>query len=222
MFIILVRAAVLYITVIILLRLMGKRQIGELSPSEFVITMLVSEIAAIPMQDNSIPILNSLAALLVLVALEIIISFINLKSSRISGIIQGHPVTVIRNGSIDMKALGELRMTLGDLLEALRQKDVFDISDVAYAILETNGKISVLLKPELRNATVSDVNAAPQGGGMTFAVICDGKFIKENVAESGKSEEYFISVLKARNISVNNILLMTADESGNIKITEKR
>ena len=158
----LIRAVILYFTVIFLIRLMGKRQIGELQPSELVVTILVSEIASIPMQDNSIPILNSVIALFVLVAFEIFSSALSLKSHKIRSYIQGHPVIVIRNGVIDYKALKKLRMTVNDLVSALRQKDVFDFSQISYAIFETNGKISVLLKPEYRNSTAADVERYPK------------------------------------------------------------
>ena len=128
----LIRATVLYAIIIFLIRLMGKRQIGELQPSELVITMLLSEIASIPMQDNTIPIVNSIVALFVLVAFEILTSAAGLKSYRLRSFLQGHPVIVIRDGKIDMKALKKLRMTVNDLLTALREKDVFEISQVSF------------------------------------------------------------------------------------------
>ncbi|MEE1011241.1 MAG: DUF421 domain-containing protein, partial [Acutalibacteraceae bacterium] len=168
----LIRAVILYIMVIFFIRLMGKRQIGELQPSELAVTILVSEIASIPMQDNSIPILNSVIALFILVAFEIISSALSLKSHKVRSYIQGHPVIVIRNGVIDYKALKKLRMTVNDLVSALRQKDVFDFSQISYAVFETNGKISVLMKPEYRNSTAADVEKYPKDKGMPFAVIC--------------------------------------------------
>ena len=166
----LVRATVLYAVVIFLIRVMGKRQIGELQPAEFVVTMLVSEIASIPMQDNTIPILNSISALFVLVAYEVITSAVSLKSYKFRAFMQGHPIIVIRDGVIDIKALKKMRMSVNDLMGALRQKDVFEISQVSYAIFETNGQISVLLKPENMNATAGDLNLRPQDEGMPFAV----------------------------------------------------
>lgn len=217
----LIRAVILYITIIFLIRLMGKRQIGELQPSELVVTILVSEIASIPMQDNSIPILNSVVALFVLVALEILSSALGMKSPKMRSYMQGHPVIVIRNGIIDYKALKKLRMTVNDLISALRQKDVFDISQISYAIFETNGKISVLLKSEHRNATASDVNVYPKDRGMPFAVICDGEIIEDMVKESG----YDISKIKKfallSKIPIEKILVMSVDSDGIAYITGK-
>ena len=200
---------------------MGKRQIGELQPSELVITILLSEIASIPIQDNEVPILNSIVALFVLVAFEILSSVITLKSPKIRAYMQGHPVIVIRDGEIDYKALKKLRMTLNDLICALRQKDVFDIAQVSYAIFETNGKISVLLKPEYRGSTASDMEIYPKDKGMPFAVICDGKIATDVVNESG----YDISKIKKLAISskipIEKILIMAVDSDGIAYIVRK-
>ncbi len=210
----LIRAAILYITVIFLIRLMGKRQIGELQPSELVVTILVSEIASIPMQDNSIPILNSVVALFALVAFEILSSAISMKSPKMRAYMQGHPVIVIRNGIIDYKALKKLRMTVSDLISALRQKDVFDISQISYAIFETNGQISVLLKPENRNSTAADVNVYPKDKGMPFAVICDGEIIEDMVKESGCDISKIRKFVLSSKIPIERILVMSVDSDG--------
>lgn len=217
----LVRATILYFTIIFLIRLMGKRQIGELQPSELVITILLSEIASIPMQDNSVPILNSVVALLALVAYEIFSSVLGLKSYKLRSFMQGHPVIVIRDGNIDLNALKKLRMSVNDLVSALRQKDVFDISQVSFAIFETNGKISVLLKPEYRNSTAADLNLQPVDKGMPFAVVCDGKIIEDTVSEA----EFDISTVKkliiSSKIPLEEILIMTVDKEGTAYLAEK-
>ena len=217
----LIRAAILYIIVIFLIRLMGKRQIGELQPSELVITILVSEIASIPMQDNSIPMLNSVIALFVLVSFEIISSALSLKSHKIRSYMQGHPVIVIRNGVIDYKALKKLRMTVNDLVSALRQKDVFDFSQISYAIFETNGKISVLLRPEKRNACAQDLNIFPKDRGMPFAVVCDGKIDGDVVKESGCDTAKIKKLILSSGIPENKILLMAVDSEGIAYIAKK-
>lgn len=210
----LIRAVVLYVMVIFLIRLMGKRQIGELQPSELAVTILVSEIASIPMQDNSIPILNSVVALFVLVAFEIFSSAVSLKSHKLRSYIQGHPVIVIRNGIIDYKALKKLRMTVNDLVSALRQKDVFDFSQVSYAIFETNGKISVLLKPEYRNSTAADVNIYPKDKGMQFAVICDGEVLEDVVKDAGYNTAEIRKMVLSNKIPAEKILVMCVDSDG--------
>lgn len=210
----LIRAVILYIMVIFMIRLMGKRQIGELQPSELAVTILVSEIASIPMQDNSIPILNSVIALFVLVAFEIVSSALSLKSHKVRSYIQGHPVIVIRNGVIDYKALKKLRMTVNDLVSALRQKDVFDFSQVSYAIFETNGKISVLLKPEYRNSTAADVEKYPKDKGMPFAVICDGEMLEDVVKDAGYNTAQIQKMVLSNKVPSEKILIMCVDSDG--------
>lgn len=217
----LVRTVILYVIVIVLIRLMGKRQIGELQPSELVITILLSEIASIPIQDNRVPILNSVAALFTLVAFEIISSVVSLKSPAIRSRMQGHPVIVIRNGEIDYGALKKLRMTVNDLVCALRQKDVFEITQVSYAIFETNGKISVLLKPEHRNSTASDLGKYPKDKGMPFAVICDGKIATDTAAESGFGIDKIKKFAISSNIPIEKILIMTVDSDGIAYVARK-
>lgn len=217
----LVRATVLYAVVIFLIRVMGKRQIGELQPAEFVVTMLVSEIASIPMQDNTIPILNSISALFVLVAYEVITSAVSLKSYKFRAFMQGHPIIVIRDGVIDIKALKKMRMSVNDLMGALRQKDVFEISQVSYAIFETNGQISVLLKPENMNATAGDLNLRPQDEGMPFAVICDGTVIEDAVEQSGIERSKIKSAVSSAGMEISDVLIMTVTPHGKTYIVRK-
>ncbi len=217
----LVRATVLYAVVIFLIRVMGKRQIGELQPAEFVVTMLVSEIASIPMQDNTIPILNSISALFVLVAYEVITSAVSLKSYKFRAFMQGHPIIVIRDGVIDIKALKKMRMSVNDLIGALRQKDVFEISQVSYAIFETNGQISVLLKPENMNATAGDLNLRPQDEGMPFAVICDGTVIDDAVEQSGIERSKIKSAVSSAGMEISEVLIMTVTPHGKTYIVRK-
>lgn len=217
----LVRATVLYAVVIFLIRVMGKRQIGELQPAEFVVTMLVSEIASIPMQDNTIPILNSISALFVLVAYEVITSAVSLKSYKFRAFMQGHPIIVIRDGVIDIKALKKMRMSVNDLMGALRQKDVFEISQVSYAIFETNGQISVLLKPENMNATAGDFNLRPQDEGMPFAVICDGTVIDDAVEQSGIERSKIKSAVSSAGMEISEVLIMTVTPHGKTYIVRK-
>lgn len=210
----LIRATILYLAIIFLMRLMGKRQIGELQPSELVVTILLSEIASIPMQDNRVPILHSIVALFALVAYEIFSSVIGLKSNKLRSLIQGHPVIVIRDGKIDMKALKKLRMSVNDLMSLLRQKDVFDISQVSYAIFETNGKISVLLKPENRNSTAKDLGIFPRNVGMPFAVVCDGKIISETVEESQLGHDKIQKLIISSKMPLDSIAIMTVNKDG--------
>ena len=217
----LIRAVILYAVAIFLIRLMGKRQIGELQPSELVITMLISEVASLPMQDNSIPMLNAIVALFVLVSFEILTSALSLKFHKIRTIMQGHPVIIIRNGVIDVKALKKLRISINDLLSALRQKDVFEISQVSYAIFETNGKISVLLTPQNKNATAADLNLNPEDNGMPFAVICDGNYNENAAKEAGINKTETERIIGKKHLKIKDVLLMTVNGKKKSEIIRK-
>jgi len=150
MIITVIRLAVLYCVVTAAIRLMGKRQVGELQPTELVVTILLSELVAIPIQDNSLPMATSLIAAAVLVSLEILNSLLSMKSKGFRSLTQGNSVPVIEQGRVDFNQLRDLRITYDDLLEALRLKDVFDITQVGVCMVETNGQISVQLKPEFQ------------------------------------------------------------------------
>lgn len=221
MIISLIRAIILYAIAIFLIRLMGKRQIGELQPSELVITMLISEVASLPLQDNSIPMLNAIVALFILVAFEIITSALSLKFHKIRTVMQGHPIIIIRNGEIDVQALKKLRISINDLLSALRQKDVFELSQISYAIFETNGKISVLLTPQNRNATAADLNLNPDDNGMPFAIICDGIYNKNAAKEVGIDRKETDRIIEKKNLKIRDILLMTVNGKKKSEIIRK-
>ena len=153
------RTVILYVLVIISIRLMGKRQIGDMQPSELVITLLISEIAAMPLQDTDQPLLFGASAILTLVLLEIGISIIALKSFFVRKMLSGKSVILIKDGIIDQKQLKKVRMTILDLIELLRAEQIFDISTVSFAVLETGGNLSVLLKAKDQPATAADVGA---------------------------------------------------------------
>lgn len=213
-----IRAAILYIFVILMVKLMGKRQIGQLQPAEFVITILISEIVTVPMQDNSLPLLSSVMAVLLLVSLEILLSAASLKFMKLRTAVEGNSIIVIRDGMIDQQQLKRLRLTIDDLTEALRQKDVFDISDVQYAIVETNGTLSVLLKPEKQTVTAEMLNINPVNRGMACTVISDGEIKKPAFKECNLTEEQLLRVIKKESLKIEDIMLMTADKSGKINV----
>ena len=200
---------------------MGKRQLGELQPTELVITILLSGIAAIPMQDNALPLGNSIVAVLLLVALEVINSVVVLKSSKCRSFLQGNSLVVIRDGVVDQKQLKRLRFTMDDLFDQLRQKDVFDISDVRYAIVETNGQLSVMLKPEKETVTAEMADIPNETKGLLCMVINDGKFLKRSFKECETDEEKLYDILKKENTEINEVLFMVADKEGNYTIVKK-
>ena len=221
MFITLIRTSVLYLFVIAIMRLMGKRQIGELQPTELVVTLLLSEIIAIPMQDNDISLVSTIVPVLVLVGFEILISVISLKSVKIRSIMQGNSIIIIRDGKLDLKKIKELRFTIDDVLEALRQKDIFDISKVQYAVVETNGTISVMLKPEYEPVTRGDLSLETSDSGMPCAVIVDGRIIKTDFNSCNMTMDKLKKIIKKDKINVDNTLLMTIDKKGNKTIIGK-
>ena len=203
------------------MRIMGKRQLGELQPTEHVITILLSEIAAVPMQDNALPLGNSIVAVLLLVALEIINSVVVLKSSRCRSLLQGNSLVVIRDGVVDQKQLKRLRFTMDDLFDQLRQKDIFDISDVRYAIVETNGQLSVMLKPEKETVTAEMADIQNETKGLLCMVVNDGKFLKRAFRECDMDEEKIYGILEREQTSIDEVLFMVADKEGNYTIVKK-
>lgn len=181
MLIVIIRTLILYATTVLLLRVMGKRQIGQLQPYELVVIIMISELAAIPMQNSGIPLLSGLIPIFILVAAQVTLSYISLKSERARGVICGTPSIVIENSRIVEDELRRLRLNLNDLLEQLRLKNVADISDVEYAILETGGQLSVILKSEKRPVEPQDLNISPEYEGLPTTLIIDGHVIKENL-----------------------------------------
>ena len=221
MFITLIRTSVLYIFVIAIMRLMGKRQIGELQPTELVVTLLLSEIIAIPMQDNDISLVSAIVPVLVLVGFEILISVISLKSVKIRSLMQGNSIIIIHDGKLDLKKIKELRFTIDYILEALRQKDIFDISKVQYAVVETNGTISVMLKPQFEPVTREDLSIKTIDSGIPCAVIVDGRIIKTDFDSCNMTMEKLKKIIKKDKINVDKTLLMTIDKKGNKTVIGK-
>ena len=216
-----VRTFIVYCVVAVFIRIMGKRQLGELQPGELVITILISEIIAPPITDTHKPLLHSLIPLMLLASFEIISSLINLKSVKFRTITEGNPITVIRNGELQQKQLKKLRFTINDILGALRQKDIFDIEDVEFAVVETNGTLSVLLKPDKRNSTPANYDKPEKDDGMPCPVIIDGKIITNNFKDCFTSYNEIESEVKRKKIPLENIVLMTMDKNKNINIIKK-
>lgn len=211
MLISLLRTAILLLAVVLALRLMGKRQIGQLQPSELVITILLSQIAATPMQENDIPAANTLAIIALLAGFEVLSSAASMSSRRLRRALDGVPVLLIRNGVIIRSAMKRLRYTLDDVLEALRQKDVFDVSDVAYAVVETNGSLSVLLKPAAQPVTRGQTEKEPKDGGMPFVLLSDGELLPEGLCEAGVEKEEVARLLRKRGVRVKDVFLLTCN-----------
>ncbi len=217
-----IRTFIIYCVVSVCVRLMGKRQLGELQPGELVVTILISEIAAIPIEDNTVPIISSVIPLLLLVSFEIISSVIDRKSVKFRYWTEGKPVTIIRNGTLLQKELKSLRFTINDVLSGLRQKDVFDIEDVEYAIVETNGTLSVLLKPDKRPVTSKLVGKTEKDTGLPCAVVVDGQIIESTFEDCGITENEVIQKIQRETDDIKTILLMTVDKSKKYNIIFKK
>lgn len=217
-----IRTVILYLFVTVGIRLMGKRQIGDMQPNELVITLLISEIAAIPLQDTSQPVLNGVAAIFMLVILEIFMSVLALKSLFIRKFMSGNSVVIIKNGIIDQSAMKNVRMTILDLIELLRGQGVFDISTVNYAILEVNGDLSVLLKKENQPVSSKDLKLDLKEEYLPLPVISDGKIIQESLKALNLTEKDLQKKLNKKNLKAKSIFLMTLDRKNTMKIVEMR
>ena len=219
---IIIRTVIIYVFVTFAIRIMGKRQIGDMQPNELVITLLISEIAAIPLQDTNQPILNGAAAIFVLVFLEILVSVLAMKSMFVRKCMSGKSVVVIKNGIIDQQAMRSVRMTVLDLVELLRGQNVFDISTVAYAILEVNGDLSVLLKSSEQTLTCDDMNIDKPKAALELPVISDGKIIKESLTALNISEKDIYKHLSSNNTEIKKVFLMTLNRNGKYSIVKMR
>ncbi len=216
-----IRTLILLVAVIAAVRLMGKRQIAQLQPTELVVTILLSQIAATPMQDNDIPMLNTLVAVMALVGVEILISYIGMKNSRFRAVLQGNPVMVIKDGRLDQKQLARIRYTVDDLMESLRSKNVFDISSVSCAVAETDGSLSVLLHADEQPAIARQVGNVPTDGDYPYVIISDGKINRADFASAGLTDAKFKRIMDGLHAKPNEVFLMTVKKSGGINFIRK-
>ncbi len=221
MIITLIRGVILYVVVVIALRLMGKRQIGELQPEELVITILISECAAAPIQDLDRPIINGIIAIFTLVILEILFSFFTLKLPFLHKLMDGKPAIVIQNGVIQQKTMAKLRLTIEDLLSTLRQKGYFKLEDIAYCMVETDGELSIFPTPEATPVTAEMVSRIQPDCGLPCVVISDGTLHKTALALCNKTEDELQLILKREKTPIKDVFLMTADRSGHYTVIKK-
>ena len=195
----LLRTLILYIVIMFAMRIMGKRQVGDMQPSDLVVSLLISEIAAMPIDNIDRPIVNGIIAVFLLVFLETALACISLKSGKLRRVVNGAPVIIINRGKVNRASLKRLRITTDELLETLRSQGFFDISTVQYAIIEPNGQLSVLEK---------------SGGSLAVPVICDGKMQTHFMESAGISKHEVNSALKKRGISAEDVFIMTLDGDG--------
>ena len=218
---ILIKGFIIYIIVAVAVRFMGKRQIGELQPGELVITIVLSQIATMPLQDKEFPMLSGIALVFLFVTLELLSSFLAMKFRPYRTAMQGHSVLIIKDGKLLQKNLAMIRYSTDDLIEALRLKDVFDISDVLYAYIETNGSVSVKLKKDAETVTLRDLAIPCKDDALPCLVVSDGKIIKRDLTLCNMTAERIDKILKKKDLEVSDIFIMTADKYGNTNIIRK-
>ena len=216
-----IRTIVLYLVLIAVIRMMGKRQIGEMEPSEFVVTMLVANLASIPMQDGGIPLYSGLVPILTVLGVELILTALSMRSVKLRQLLCGKPVILIENGKILQKNLRSTRITLDELTELLRGKDVLSPETVQYAILETNGNLSVFPFPEEKPASAKDAKITPAKQSLPYTLIADGYLYRENLRLSGKDDRWLHKQLEKRKATIDSTWLMTVDSAGQILWQEK-
>ena len=216
MFLAYIRTILLYLLLIAVIRLMGKRQIGQMEPSEFVVTMLVANLAAIPIQDGNVPLLIGAIPLLTILALELVLAAVSLRSIFFRRLLCGKPVILIENGKILQENLRKTRITLDELTGHLREKDVLDPQVVQFAILETNGNLSVFPYPKEKPASARDAGVQTRKQFLPVTVVSDGKLMNSNLKLVGKNEAWVQRVLASRNSTVAQTWLLTVDGADHI------
>ncbi|MDD6763651.1 MAG: DUF421 domain-containing protein [Clostridiales bacterium] len=218
MIIVVIRTLILYAVVIAALRIMGKRQIGELQPSELVVAIMISDLATVPMESVDIPLLSGILPVLTLIMAEVITSYISLKSKLVRKFIIGQPSVVIYDGKINEQELERLRFNLDDLLEELRLNGCHDISDVAVAVIETSGKLSVIPRDNARPVTVEDMQLTEvRHDGLPCTVIADGRLNEYELKRSGKTESELFDELKKRGANnISEVFIASIDAEGEL------
>ena len=215
------RSILIYIFVLIVMRLMGKREIGQLQPFELAIAIMIADLASIPMTDSGIPITNGIISILGLLLMHLVISFLNVKSIKAREIICGKPTILIYRGKIDEKALKKERFTINELEERLRGNNIYNLGDVEYAILETSGQITVIRKPEKRNTIPEDFNIIPDYEGIPYDLVVDGKIMEKNLQAIGKNYQWLKKQVEKFNMKPEEALIVTYDAKGQIFCQKK-
>ena len=215
------RTIILYLVLIAVIRLMGKRQIGQMEPSEFVVTMLVANLASIPMQDSGIPLYSGVVPILTVLGLELVLSVLSMRSVRLRRLFCGKPVILIENGRILQENLRKTRITLDELTGHLREKDVLDILAVQYAVLETNGNLSVFPYPGERPASAKDAGIQAKKQHLPVTVIGDGYLYKENLTAAGKTQAWVEKTLREKGATLEKTWLLTVDGADRVVFLRK-
>ena len=210
------RTILLYLILLVCVRLLGKRQIGQMEASEFVVAMLVADLASIPMQDVSIPLYTGLVPILTVLGAEMVLSSLSLRSIKLRKLLCGKPVILIENGRIIQNNLRRTRVTIDELMGHLREKDILDVRTVQYAILETNGNLSVFPYPAEVAPSAKDLNVHPKDRYLPVTIVSDGHLMEENLALSGRDRDWLLKTLGDYRATVAGTWLLTVDKTGHI------
>ena len=221
MLIIFIRAIILYVLLIASVRLMGKHQLGQLQPSELAITILISNIATLPVEDPDLPLITGIIPILTLASLDVLMSWIGLKSKIIRKLSCGKPVIIIQDGKIDQQKMKELRFTADDLMEAMRSSDIFDINEIQFAVVETTGVVSFYQKYQYRNVTNQDLQLNQNTQNPPEMVIDDGKVNADALKRTGYGISWLKQMLSEKNLSLKDVFIMTLDSNGKNIVIEK-
>ncbi len=222
MAIVFIRTLIVYAALLLTMRLLGKRQLGEMELSEFVVAALIADMAAHPLQDIGIPLMNGLIPILTLFCGEVLIAGISMKHIRLRALLFGKPSILISHGKINQLELWKNRFTLDELMQEMRSQGAMDISKVEYAILETDGRLNVMLYPSEMPATASQLKLQVPDEGYPVILISDGRIIEENLKRCGKGRSWLDKQLKARKInSADEVFLMMLNGAGQIYFAEK-
>lgn len=218
----LLRSIIIYICVLIVIRLMGKRQVGEMQPFEFVVTLIIADLACIPMAELSVPLLHGIVPIVTLMIVHFLICFLARKIQFARYLLTGKPAIVINPNGINYKELKELNMTLDDLIELMRGCNTFKFEEIAYAIIETNGNLCIIKKAEYETVTREDLKIKVSQSSLPLNIIMDGRLITENVKLTGINDNFIKECLTKSNIkNIPDVLLMTLDNSGSVFIQAK-
>ena len=216
-----VRSIILYVIVLVVMRLMGKREIGQLQPFELAIAIMIADLASVPMSEVGIPIINGIIPILSLLVMHLIISFINLKSIKMRQLICGKPSILIYRGKINEKVLIKERFTINELQERLRANNINNLADVEYAILETSGQVSIIQKPNKRTTIPEDFNIMPEYEGISYDLVVDGKIMNDNLKILNKTYGWLKKEVNKFNIEPDEALLVTVNAKGDIFCQKK-
>ena len=221
MFISYIRAMILYILLVLAVRLMGKRQIGQLEPTEFVVAILIADLASVPMQDLGIPLLSGVLPILTVLAIELIFSVLALRFRKVRRFLSGSPIVLMEDGQILTKNLTRTRLTVDELVQHLRENGILDLSTVQYAILEVDGQISTIVHPKYQPPTANDMNLQPEAQELPLAIISDGTVLEEHLHASGRDRNWLEGQLQALGCRLEDVFLMTTTKTGKLYLARR-